>query len=58
MEFNKLSLIQQNILVASILGDGEITKLYKGSRRKNNSYREHYGTKQKRIPRMETGIFA
>jgi hypothetical protein len=47
MEFNKLSLIQQNILVASILGDGEITKLYKGSRRKNNSYREHYGTKQK-----------
>ncbi|PLR73719.1 DNA endonuclease [Bacillus sp. UMB0728] len=47
MEFNKLTPIQQNILAASILGDGEITKLYKGSRRKNNSYREHYGAKQK-----------
>lgn len=47
MEFYKLTPIQQNVLAASILGDGEITKLYKGSRRKNNSYREHYGTKQK-----------
>ncbi len=33
----KLSLQQQSILLASILGDGEITKCYPGSRRKNNS---------------------
>lgn len=46
MELFKLSAIQQNVLIASIIGDGEITKLYEGSRRKNNSYREHYGIKQ------------
>lgn len=39
----KLSSQQQAILLASILGDGEITKCYPGSRRKNNSYREHFG---------------
>lgn len=39
--------VQKNILVASIIGDGEITKIYPGSRRINNSYREHYGIKQK-----------
>ncbi|MDX8044603.1 DNA endonuclease [Gracilibacillus sp. S3-1-1] len=43
---NQLSTIQQNVLIASILGDGEITKLYKNSRRKNNSYREHFSRAQ------------
>ncbi|MBM7600948.1 hypothetical protein JOC34_003369 [Virgibacillus halotolerans] len=43
---NSLSAIQFNILIASIIGDGEITKLYPKSRRKNNSYREHYGIQQ------------
>lgn len=43
----KLSLQQQAILLASILGDGEITKCYPGSRRKNNSYREHFGESQR-----------
>ena len=47
MELLKLSPVQQNVLIASIIGDGEITKLYKGSRRRNNSYREHYGIQQK-----------
>lgn len=46
-EYEKLTFIQQNVLFASILGDGEITKIYKNSRRKNNSYREHYGDEQK-----------
>ncbi|MGE7588940.1 DNA endonuclease [Peribacillus sp. NPDC101480] len=41
-----LTEIQKNILYASIISDGEITKIYKNSRRKNNSYREHYGTSQ------------
>lgn len=44
---NKLSDSQQAILLASILGDGEITKCYPGSRRKNNSYREHFGESQR-----------
>jgi len=43
----KLSSQQQAILLASILGDGEITKCYPGSRRKNNSYREHFGEAQR-----------
>lgn len=42
----KLSPIQINVLLASIMADGEITKLYPGSRRKNCSYREHYGVSQ------------
>lgn len=46
MRFNDLSKIQQNILIASIIADGEITKIYPNSRRKNNSYREHYGKEQ------------
>ncbi|WP_307342455.1 DNA endonuclease [Metabacillus malikii] len=37
---------EKGILLASIIGDGEITKIYKGSRRKNNSYREHFSPKQ------------
>lgn len=44
---NNLSSKQQAILLASILGDGEITKCYPGSRRKNNSYREHFGESQR-----------
>ncbi|WP_336883245.1 DNA endonuclease [Priestia koreensis] len=45
-ELSSLSPIQQNMLIASIIGDGEITKIYPHSRRKNNSYREHYGQQQ------------
>lgn len=45
-ELSKLTTIEINVLIASIIGDGEITKIYKGSRRKNNSYREHYGLEQ------------
>lgn len=56
-----LSSIQINTLIASIIGDGEITKLYPKSRRKNNSYREHYGVKQKEYRRWKesvmTGLF-
>lgn len=44
---NNLSSQQQAILLASILGDGEITKCYSSSRRKNNSYREHFGESQR-----------
>ncbi len=53
--FEKLTDLQQNVLVASIIEDGEITNLYSGSRRKNNSYREHYGKKQEqyRVWKME-----
>lgn len=46
MELLNLSPIEQNVLIASILGDGEITKIYPGSRRKNNSYREHFSPHQ------------
>lgn len=46
MELFQLSTIEQNVLIASILGDGEITKLYPGSRRRNNSYREHFSPQQ------------
>jgi hypothetical protein len=45
--FKDLNERQINVLIASILGDGELTKLYKNSRRKNSSYREHYGENQK-----------
>ncbi|WP_413300381.1 DNA endonuclease [Bacillus sp. 1P10SD] len=45
--FNNLTVIQINVLLASIIGDGELTKLYKGSRRKNSSYREHFGDRQR-----------
>lgn len=41
-----LSMEQQCVLLASIIADGEITKIYKNSRRKNNSYREHFGVSQ------------
>ncbi|MFJ5716441.1 DNA endonuclease [Neobacillus sp. NPDC093127] len=45
--FGNLNEIQINVLIASIIGDGELTKLYKNSRRRNSSYREHYGENQK-----------
>lgn len=38
---------QQNFLFASILGDGEITKIARGSRRINNNYREHFSPQQR-----------
>jgi LAGLIDADG DNA endonuclease family len=44
--FLRLNEIQRNLLVGSIIGDGEITKNYPNSRRKNHSYREHYGVQQ------------
>ncbi|WP_226529287.1 DNA endonuclease [Metabacillus niabensis] len=37
---------KRSILIASIIGDGEITKIYPRSRRINNSYREHFSVKQ------------
>ncbi|WP_422121899.1 DNA endonuclease [Planococcus sp. X10-3] len=46
MELFQLSTIEQNVLIASVMGDGEITKLYPGSRRRNNSYREHFSPQQ------------
>ncbi|WP_239454014.1 hypothetical protein [Bacillus suaedaesalsae] len=46
MHIFKLTDIQKNILIASIMGDGEITKIYKNSRRKYNSYRGHFGVQQ------------
>ncbi len=46
MDWEGLSEEQMAILVASILGDGEITKCYPYDRRVNNSYREHFGMGQ------------
>ena len=46
-KLGSLNKVQVNVLLASIMGDGELTKLYKGSRRKNSSYREHFGESQK-----------
>ncbi len=37
---------QKSILIASIIADVEITKIHRGSRRKNNSYREHFSLQQ------------
>lgn len=45
-EFKQLPAIQQNVLLASIIADGEITKIFPNSRRINQSYREHYGIVQ------------
>lgn len=42
MDWEALSEEQVAVLVASILGDGEITKCYAHDRRINNSYREHF----------------
>ncbi|SHP79102.1 Uncharacterised protein [Mycobacteroides abscessus subsp. abscessus] len=41
-----LSKEKRCVLLASIIADGEITKIYKNSRRKNNSYIEHFGASQ------------
>lgn len=46
MDWEGLSEEQVAILVASILGDGEITKCYAYDRRINNSYREHFSLGQ------------
>ncbi|WP_341202112.1 DNA endonuclease [Planomicrobium okeanokoites] len=46
MELFQLSTIERNVLIASVFGDGAITKLYPGSRRRNNSYREHFSSQQ------------
>lgn len=55
--FKRLTPIQQNILIASIMGDGEITKLYKNSRRRNHSYREHYGINQEDYRKWKISFF-
>lgn len=55
-EFLQLTPIQQNILIASIIGDGEITKLYK-SRRKNHSYREHFSRQQEEYRKWKISFF-
>lgn len=41
-----LSPLQRNILFASILGDGTLTKISKQSRRINSNYRENFGQAQ------------
>jgi|SRR5690625_809127 len=41
-----LSIVQQNILIASILGDGTLTKRSHHTRHKNSMYREHFSSKQ------------
>lgn len=57
MNFRNLSPIQENILFASIIADGEITKCYPSSRRKNNSYREHYGVQQEAYRRWKASFY-
>lgn len=47
MRIDSLSKAQQAVLLASILADGELTKCYPNSRRKNNSYRGHFGQSQR-----------
>jgi LAGLIDADG DNA endonuclease family len=56
-DFLQLTPIQQNILVASIMGDGEITKIYRNSRRKNHSYREHFGIQQEEYRKWKISFF-
>jgi hypothetical protein len=46
IEFDNLTEVQKNILCASVIADVEITKLYPGRGRVNNSYREHFATEQ------------
>ena len=47
MLIDTLSNAQQTVLLANILADGEITKYYPKSRRKNNRYREDFGESQR-----------
>jgi LAGLIDADG DNA endonuclease family len=56
-ELSQLTLVQQNILIASIIGDGEITKLYKNSRKKNHSYREQFGVEQMEYRKWKVSFF-
>lgn len=53
----ELNETQRNILLGSIIGDGEITKPYKNSRRKNLSYREHFGDKQLEYRKWKASFF-
>ncbi|MGD6848912.1 DNA endonuclease [Rossellomorea aquimaris] len=55
--FLNLSFIQRNLLIGSIMGDGEITKIYPNSRRKNHSYREHYGIEQENYRTWKASFF-
>lgn len=57
MTLDTLTEIQRNILIASIIADGEITKIYKNSRRKNHSYREHYGRDQEDYRKWKISFF-
>lgn len=57
MIFDQLSPVQKNVLIASIIGDGEITKRYTRSRRKNHSYREHYGRGQEAYRQWKASFF-
>jgi LAGLIDADG DNA endonuclease family len=56
-KFLNLSSIQRNLLAGSIMGDGEITKIYPNSRRKNHSYREHYGKEQENYRMWKATFF-
>ncbi|MRH41976.1 DNA endonuclease [Aquibacillus halophilus] len=53
----KFDPVQINILFASILGDGEITKAYPNSRRKNVSYREHFSLNQYEYRKWKSDFF-
>ncbi len=57
MFLEELTAEQQNILCASIIADGEITKCYPNSRRKNNSYREHFSIEQLEYRRWKESFF-
>lgn len=57
LPFEDLTDIQKNILCASIMADGEITKCYPGSRRRNNSYREHFSKEQVEYRRWKESFF-
>jgi hypothetical protein len=57
MLFEDLSDRQKNIICASVIADGEITKCYQGSRRKNNSYREHFSIEQLEYRRWKESYF-
>lgn len=54
---HSLTAIQFNVLIGSIIGDEEITKIYKNSRRRNHSYREHYGINQEDYRKWKASFF-
>lgn len=57
INLDSLTTVQLNVLIASIIGDGEITKIYKNTRRKNHSYREHYGIAQENYRKWKITFF-